>query len=182
MFHSRSTIHAKGGDPQQVCTQVAQLRHTAKLYGGSDNPSTDTLSAATQLAGVCINFIKASKAYHSVDSVLATPRSDPSKTYSLPEFITDRITKDLNLEELSAAISTVKARREMKDTPADERLNELRGTIEVNSNAVKGKCILIVDDLYQSGTTMNYVGKLLLDNGASCVYGLACEKTCSNQD
>ncbi len=77
----------------------------------------------------------------------------------------------------------MKARREMKETPADERLQELDGTIEVlDPAAVKGKRILIVDDLYQSGTTMNYVGRLLLNSGASCVYGLSCEKTCSNQD
>ncbi|HEY9786826.1 MAG TPA: phosphoribosyltransferase family protein [Candidatus Obscuribacterales bacterium] len=170
------------GDPQRGLTQIAQLRQLAKLYGGSDSPSTETLSAAAQLAEACINFVKTSKSYYRVNSVLATPRSDPSKEYSLPGFIADRIARDLGLDNLSAAIRTVKARREMKETPADERLNELKDTIAVDQEAVKGKRILIVDDLYQSGTTMNYVGKLLLDNGASCVYGLACEKTCSNQD
>jgi predicted amidophosphoribosyltransferase len=140
------------------------------------------LSAAAQLAEACINFLKTSRAYYRVDSVLATPRSDPSKKYSLPGFIADRIATDFGVSDLSASIRTVKARREMKDTLAEERLQELRGTIEVDPDAAKGKRILIVDDLYQSGTTMNYVGKLLLDSGASCVYGLACEKTCSNQD
>lgn len=170
------------GDPKREVTQIAKLRQTAKLYGGSDKPTTDTLSAATQLAEASINFIKTSKSYHRIDTVLATPRSDPSKKYSLPGFIADRIAKDLDLPDLSDCIHTIKPRREMKDTPAEERLKELTDTIEVNSDAVKGKRILIVDDLYQSGTTMNYVGKLLLDNGASCVYGLVCEKTCSNQD
>jgi competence protein ComFC len=68
-------------------------------------------------------------------------------------------------------------------TTAAERLSELEGTIDiVNEEDIRGRRVLIVDDLYQSGTTMNYVGMLLLEKGASAVYGLSCEKTCSNQD
>ena len=40
----------------------------------------------------------------------------------------------------------------------------------------------LVDDLYQSGVSMNYVAILLLEAGARKVFGLACEKTCSNDD
>ena len=47
---------------------------------------------------------------------------------------------------------------------------------------VKGRKILLIDDLYQSGITMNYVAMLLLEQGAKKVYGLACEKTCRNDD
>jgi predicted amidophosphoribosyltransferase len=127
--------------------------------------------------------MKQSRAYHETNVVVAVPRSDPSKVYSLPSFIAERISKALCLIDLSDSIRTTKPRREMKETPAKERLAELEGTIEVvDRMAVKGKRILIVDDLYQSGTTINYVGMLLLNHGASYVYGLSCEKTCSNQD
>lgn len=171
------------GNPERGFTSIAKLRQTAKLYGDSDMPSTETLAAASRLAEACINFIRQSKAYFQADAVVAVPRSDPAKTYSLPGFIADRISKDIGLVDLSGAVKTTKSRREMKETPAKERLAELDGTVTVvDRNAVKGKRILIVDDLYQSGTTMNYVGMLLLESGASCVYGLACEKTCSNQD
>ncbi|HEV7516029.1 MAG TPA: hypothetical protein VGR07_06990 [Thermoanaerobaculia bacterium] len=40
----------------------------------------------------------------------------------------------------------------------------------------------MVDDLYQSGISMNYVAMELLAGGARAVLGLACEKTCSNDD
>lgn len=42
--------------------------------------------------------------------------------------------------------------------------------------------ILLVDDLYQSGISMNYVAMLLRAHGAAAVYGLALEKTCRNDD
>ena len=126
--------------------------------------------------------MRSSLAYNSADCVIAVPRSDPKKVYSLPGFIAERISSDLGMTDISPAIQAVKPRREMKDTPVTERLSELEGTITVDNELVKGKQILIVDDLYQSVTTMNYVGMLLLENGASCVYSLACEKTCSNKD
>lgn len=173
----------EAGSPDNAITEIAGLRQKAKLYGSSDTPSTQTLAAASRLAEDCVNFIEQSRAYHRTNAMIAVPRSDPTKKYSLPAFIAERIANDLSLADLSAYIRTTKTRREMKETPANERLAELDGTIEVTEEeAVKGKRILIVDDLYQSGTTMNYVGMLLLNAGASCVYGLACEKTCSNQD
>lgn len=73
---------------------------------------------------------------------MAVPRSDPSKTYSLPGFIAD-----LGLTDLSCCIRTTKTRREMKDTPANERLAELDGTIEIiDTEVTKG----------QRGSTANF--------------------------
>ena len=37
--------------------------------------------------------------------------------------------------------------------------------------------MLLVDDLYQSGTTMWTLARFLKDNGAKSVYGLACVKS-----
>ncbi len=48
------------------------------------------------------------------------------------------IANDLNLAELSEKLQTAKARREMKVTPADERLKELTDTIKVKADAIKG--------------------------------------------
>lgn len=173
----------EAGNPDNSLTKIARLRQEAKLYGAKDSPSTETLAAASRLAVACVKIIDQSKSYLRANAVIAVPRSDPSKKYSLPAFIAERIAQDLSLADLSECVKTTTARQEMKDTPAAKRLSALEGTIEVlDAEAVKGKGILIVDDLYQSGITMNYVGMLLLEAGASCVYGLACEKTCSNQD
>lgn len=70
----------------------------------------------------------------------------------------------------------------MKDTPAAARLKLLDGTLEIDDDPVRFKRILLVDDLYQSGTTMNYVALELIEKLAKAVYGLSCEKTCANLD
>ncbi len=43
-----------------------------------------------------------------------------------------------------------------------------------------GRAIPLVDDLYQSGISMNFVAMKLQEAGATHVLGLAAEKTCRN--
>ena len=56
----------------------------------------------------------------------------------------------------------------------EERIDNLKNAFEFSDKSfVKGKTILIVDDLSTSGATMDEISTLLKKNGASCVYGLA---------
>ena len=70
----------------------------------------------------------------------------------------------------------------MRDTVAPDRLEHLKGTIEVDPNAFRDKIVLIVDDVYQSGTSMNYLAYLLQQAGAKAMFGLSCVKTLTNTD
>jgi predicted amidophosphoribosyltransferase len=42
---------------------------------------------------------------------------------------------------------------------------------------VRGKTVLLVDDIYQSGFTLNEVGRVLFEAGAESVLGLVATKT-----
>ncbi len=54
-----------------------------------------------------------------------------------------------------------------------ERKQNVVGAFKViNKSVVKGKTILVVDDVYTTGSTVNEVAKVLLKNGASKVYVL----------
>ena len=66
--------------------------------------------------------------------------------------------------------------------PLGEKLDTLLGSIEVDADVFAKKHVLLIDDLYQSGISMNYCALLLLKAGASKIFGLACEKTCRNDD
>jgi hypoxanthine phosphoribosyltransferase len=54
--------------------------------------------------------------------------------------------------------------------------------VTVDKAKVEGKSIVVVDDLYQSGLTINYVAEELRLAGAKEVLGLAAVKTLSNDD
>jgi predicted amidophosphoribosyltransferase len=64
----------------------------------------------------------------------------------------------------------------------DERLKMLEGAHSVDKAAVQGKKVLLFDDLYRSGATMNAITPLLYDEGgARDVVAVTITRTRSNQ-
>ncbi len=59
----------------------------------------------------------------------------------------------------------------------EERRKLLEGAFEVNSSRVRGHRVLLVDDLYRSGATMNAIAIVLLSSGATAVYAFAFTQT-----
>ena len=54
----------------------------------------------------------------------------------------------------------------------DQRVQNVRGVFEGNPELVKGKTVLVVDDVITSGATMNECASALLGVGARRVYGV----------
>jgi competence protein ComFC len=48
-------------------------------------------------------------------------------------------------------------------------------------SAVKGKCLLLFDDLFRSGATMNAITQSLYEHGAADVFALTITQTRSNR-
>lgn len=59
----------------------------------------------------------------------------------------------------------------------EERRRLLEDAFAVNRAEVAGQRILVVDDLYRSGATLNAVTEALMNSGASVVYALALTQT-----
>jgi len=169
----------KEGNPARNRTEIGALREAAKPY---DKPvQRGHYEAAKELAKRCVAFLESVKCYDSLDAVLAVPASKLKKKYHLSSVITSDVAKDWSREDLSSVVEKLYDTEEVKNLLLGKKLEVLKGSIKVSSEAV-GRKVLLLDDLYQSGITMNYVAMLLLDAGARTVYGLACEKTCSNDD
>lgn len=171
----------EGGDPDEPRTRIGALRERAKIYDMS-RPTSDTFAAAGELAEECMKFLTNVDCYDLADVVVAMPPSKPGKQFDLSCHIAAGIAENWGRVDLTSAVRTVKERPPMKDALLEDKLEALEGTIEVDPEPFKDKVVLLVDDLYQSGVSMNYVAMLLLEAGAKKVYGLACEKTCSNDD
>lgn len=169
-----------GGNPQKPQTGIGTLRAQAKPYGGSTT-TTQTREAADKLVEHCVTFLNTMGCYASADCIVAMPPSDPSKTYNLPRYVAQRVAERWGREDLSRHV-TGKARNSMKEVPLANKLDTLLGTINVDVDVFKDRKVLLLDDLYQSGLSMNYCGHLLLQAGAKKIFGLAFEKTCRNDD
>jgi competence protein ComFC len=62
----------------------------------------------------------------------------------------------------------------------DERRRLLADAFVVSRSGVEGERILLLDDLYRSGATLNAVGEALAEAGAAAVFALALTKTRKN--
>ncbi len=171
----------EAGNPNRPQTEIGALRAQAKPYGGQ-TATAQTKAAADQLVDRCVAFLKEMTCYKSANCVVAMPPSDPAKEYNLPRYMAAEIAAKLGLEDLSKHVRTLRARGSIKAVPLAQKLDTLVGTIAVDAGVFDGKHVLLIDDLYQSGISMNYCGLLLLRAGAKKIFGLACEKTCRNDD
>jgi hypothetical protein len=168
------------GNPLKSRTKIGCLRIRAKPY--DNQPTDDTYVAADELTAECLGFATKVRCYDEVDAVVAVPPSKPDKEFDLPRHLARGIANGLGKDDLSDNVRTVKARASVKNRVLSEKLSALEDTIHVDPEAFKGKMVMVVDDLYQSGVSINYLGMLLLQAGARKVLGLACEKTCRNDD
>ena len=76
-------------------------------------------------------------------------------------------------------MASVQETPELKNVYAyDERLCLLDGAHRIETSVVEGRMILLFDDLYRSGATMNAITAALYDEGAVAdVYALAITRT-----
>ena len=170
----------EGGNPKKPQTEIGALRGLAKPYGGSA-PSAKPRKAADSLAEHCVNLLNTMSCYSSADCIVAIPPSDPSKSFNLPRYLAECIAEEWGRENLTEHVIG-KPRNSIKGLALAQKLDTLLGTIEVEDRVFTNRRVLLLDDLYQSGTSMNYCGLLLLQAGAKKIFGLACEKTCRNDD
>jgi hypothetical protein len=169
-----------GGNPQKPQTEIGELRTQAKPYGGTA-ATKQTKEAADELVEHCVTFLSEMVCYSSADCIVAMPPSDPAKAFNLPRYLAKRIAEKWGREDLSKHV-TGKARNSIKEVPLGQKLDTLLGTITVADGIFQDRKVLLLDDLYQSGVSMNYCGFLLLQAGAKKIFGLTCEKTCRNDD
>ncbi|MBW2703781.1 MAG: hypothetical protein JRF33_23430 [Deltaproteobacteria bacterium] len=165
------------GSPNMPRTEIGTLRSQAKPYDA--HATAEHIVAAKELGRRCLNFLGVVGSYNSATAVVSVPSSDPTQGFSVPTEVAQVIAEGSKLQNLSTLVRTTRPRPGLKNLPVSEKLKTIQETIAVHGD-LRGQNILLVDDLYQSGVTMNCVAMKLIEAGAKAVYGLACEKTCRN--
>jgi len=93
--------------------------------------------------------------------------------------IAERLGTSIGIPVGLNGVRRVKENPELKNVYAyDERLRILDGAHKVEASVVKEQKVLLFDDLYRSGATMNAITAALYDDGAVAeVYALALTRT-----
>jgi hypothetical protein len=152
-------------------THVARLvRESNASYRLSTRGNT---SARKEVARLFAEFIAKVGCYRSSDGIIAMTSSTAQEAMQMPREIVKAVSKMTGIEDLSWAFRQVKDRTSVRTLTAMEKVAALEGAIKTNRNMVEGKRLILIDELYQSGITMNYHGMLLKQAGAREVYGLA---------
>jgi len=161
-------------------THIGALRFRAKPL--DDQPRPQVIEAAEALTEATLEFLEQMTCYAGADAIVSAPPARAEQSYHLPGFIAARVAKARGLSDLSASIRTVRDRPDTKRRPLNAKLKNITGSVSLDEAAFKGRTVILLDDIYQSGTSLNYLGKLLYDAGAKGVYGLVCEKTSRDDD
>lgn len=115
--------------------------------------------------------------YKNADFICSVPSSKPF----LKEIIRDL--NGFNFTDISNKVSWENKSGSLKDVEiADEKLDMIQswGLKIAGDLDLKGKTVLLVDDMYQSGVTMQYIAMLMKEAGAKRVFGMALVKSLGN--
>lgn len=151
-------------------TEIGELEYQSKF--NSDQ------SAEEKLVCFCEKWINELPYYKNADLICAVP----SKTQdNLPQRIVSEL--KINATNISNTIFWNSKTKNVKDAENVEdkiKILEESGFTINNEEQLKNKVIILFDDLYMSGVTLQYIAMKLKEAGAQRVLGLTIVKSRSN--
>lgn len=148
-------------------TELGGLLHKLK-YGGDHSP-------AAQLAAAAAQFVSAWKVGAQV--IVPVPPSRPRPAQPLVD-VAQRLATALDLSLDMDSLQKVRETPQLKGVNEyAKRLELLAGAFSVKGDALHGRRVLLFDDLFRSGATLNAITKALKDSGVSAVFALTLTRT-----
>ena len=109
------------------------------------------------------------------DALIPVPMYSGKKRkrgYNQAEILAKTMGRELNLPVETKLVRRVRNTRALKSLNSKERLNNLKNAFILDGNGVKLSTIIIVDDIYTTGSTIDAMAKVLLEAGVKKVYFL----------
>ena len=94
--------------------------------------------------------------------------------YNQSELIAAGLAKYLNAESANDCLFKIKSTKDQASLKEGKRLENLKNSfLCIKPWLITGKRVLLIDDVYTTGTTMNECAKVLKEAGAREIVGLA---------
>ncbi|MFZ0890753.1 MAG: phosphoribosyltransferase family protein [Candidatus Binataceae bacterium] len=133
----------------------------------------------TEIVGAAEKFIRSWNP--PIEAIVPVPPSSQRPLQPVM-VLAKELGRRLGLPLVDCLKKTREARQLKNVSDFDERLRLLKGLHKVDRSATRGKRILLFDDLYRSGATMNAITDALYDEGeATDVFALAITRTRSHR-
>jgi len=157
-------------------TAIGRLVYAAKPYDRVRHPGDR--QRAAELASLLAQFVQQQPTYRAADLLLPVPPSNPNKDYDLPALLAEEVGTQTGIMATSAALRKTRNTRPMKDCQTvQEKIDNLKDAFTSDAAVVKGRKVILVDDIYQTGFSINEVCRVLRGQGVPLVLGLVATKT-----
>lgn len=133
--------------------------------------------ALKEIVETAVSFIRSWKI--NIDVVIPVPPSKTGRKFQPVMEVAKGMGAELKLPIFKDAIKKIKNTPELKSIyDYSERLKLLESAFTINNSSLNGKNILLFDDLFRSGATLNAITRVLYEQGkVKNVYVLALTKT-----
>ena len=156
----------------KVKTEIGDLEDKAKL-----NQDENAI-------GVLVNLVckKIKNAYKEGFYIAAVP-ANKSKEFDLPTLLAKKVAEKLGWLDITDDFAYKNLKQALKSISIDEKWQELeQSSLVFKRHNLANKPIILIDDKYQSGTTLHYVASKLQQAGFNTIYGLTIIKTMKDDD
>ena len=96
-----------------------------------------------------------------------------TRGYNQAELIARELGRYWNIPVITNLVIRTKNTRPMKEIDGTERQNNLKKAFKLGKNDVKLNTIIIIDDIYTTGSTMDAVSKVCIEAGITNIYFMA---------
>ena len=142
-------------------------------------------SAINQLADIVSQVISDLPFYKDANLICSVPPR-PDKDFDLPRIVTSLVSGKVGKQNVTDGFTFNGLKSSVKAATFDEKWNIWEGAQVSFQNSptfnVNDKTIILIDDKYQSGITIQYIAMKLQQAGAHEVYGLSFVKTLRDTD
>jgi predicted amidophosphoribosyltransferase len=130
------------------------------------------------LAKEAVLFLRNMNLLH-FSAIIPVPPSDLSREFQPVEVLADAIGKIIDIRVDKEYLQKIRNTSVLKDIfERNERIKQLQGAFEIKDMRYRNKELLIFDDLFRSGATLNEICKVIKGEGkARNIYILTMTKT-----
>lgn len=170
-LHTVSSIPQPDGSFDTQRTEIGELLYQLKYKYDK--------SKIEPIAEVAANFLKSRKVFPYLAAIIPVPPSELNRPFQPVQELAIRVGEKVILPvELDYLIKDKETQPIKRFEDEQSRKKQLKGAFKVMDNRFAGKYLLLFDDLFRSGETLNEITDVLLEEGkVSRVFVLTITKT-----
>ena len=170
-LHTISSIPLPDGSFDTTRTAIGEMLYQLKYRFDRSQIQT--------IAVIASSFLQSQSFFPKLEGIVPVPPSDESRPFQPVLELAKAIGRKVNLPVYIGLVRKVRKTDLLKNVEDPEtRRKLLRGAFRVDDKSLKGKCVLLFDDLFRSGVTLSEVARTLIQQGeVKEVYVMTITKT-----